>query len=108
MRPGLLSVGMMSKMPRCFEVEDSEGPLETPDEDIGQHFGRLEVKSAADLGLPPGQLSELAAAQGDTPQPTLKQDLELWKHYVGFSQHSSETLISGHTLYCVHVQMPAG
>ena len=34
----------------------------------------------------PHQLSELAAVQGDTPQPTLEQDLQLWKQHVGIQQ----------------------
>ena len=88
---------------QVFEVEDPEGPLETPGEDIGQRFGRLQVKSAAELGLPPGQLSELAFAQGDAPQPTLEQDLKVWKHHVGIPQHRGETLIS----ILLHVHMLA-
>ena len=92
---------------QVFEVEDPEGPLEKPSEDIGQPFGRLQVKSAAELGLLPGQLSELATVQNNAPQPTLEQDLQVWKHHVGIPQHPGETLISVHTLYCVHVHMPA-
>ena len=88
---------------QVFEVEDPEGPLETPGEDIGQQFGRLQIKSAAELGLPPGQLSELASAQGDAPQPTLEQDLKVWKHHVGIPQHRGETLIS----IILHVHMLA-
>ena len=68
---------------QVFEVEDPEGPLDTTSEDIGQQFGRLQLKTAAELGLPAQQLSELAAAQSDTPQPSLQQDLELWKQHVG-------------------------
>ena len=77
---------------QVFEVEDPEGPLDTPSEDIGQQFGRLQLKNAAELGLPAEQLSELAAAQGDTPPPTLEQDLELWKRHVGLQQGNGEIL----------------
>ena len=75
---------------QVFEVEDPEGPLDTPSEDIGQHFGRLHLRTAAELGLPAQQLSQLAAAQCDTPQPTLEEDLELWKRHVGIQQGSGD------------------
>lgn len=79
---------------QVFEVEDPEGPLDTPNEDIGQQFGRLQLKTAAELGLPAEQLSELAAAQGDVPQPSLEQDLELWKRHVGIQQGNGKTLFT--------------
>ena len=78
--------GPLLRAAQVFEVEDPEGPLDTPSEDIGQQFGRLQLKTAAELGLPAHQLSELAAVQGDTPQPTLEQDLQLWKQHVGIQQ----------------------
>ena len=105
LRSGIKTI--RQKIIQVFEVEDPQGPLETLGEDIGQRFGRLQVKSAAELGLPPGQLHELAAAQSDPPQPTLEQDLEVWKHHVGISQQHGETHISVHTLYRVHVHILA-
>ena len=87
-----------------FEVEDPEGPLEMRGEDIGQRFGRLQVKSAAELRMPPGQLSELTAAQGNTPQPNLKQDLELWKHHVGIHPHPGRFSISVHVFIEILLQ----
>ena len=81
-----MAVKVLQCTVQVFEVEDPEGPLDTPSEDIGQQFGRLQLKTAAELGLPAEQLSELAAAQGDPPQPSLEQDLELWKRHVGIRQ----------------------
>ena len=75
---------------QVFEVDDPEGPLDPVGEDIGQQFGRLQLKTAAELGLPAQQLSELAAAQKDTPQPRLAQDLEVWKRHVGIRQSHGE------------------
>ena len=75
---------------QVFEVEDPEGPLDTPSEDIGQQFGRLQLKTAAELGLPAEQVAELAAAHSDAPQPSLEDDLKLWKQHLGIQQGNGE------------------
>ena len=66
-------------------MEDPDGPLDTSSDDIGQKLGRLQLKNAAELGLHPRQLSALAALQSKTPQPSLQQDLEMWKRHVGIT-----------------------
>lgn len=75
---------------QVFEVEDPEGPLDTPSEDIGQQFGRLQLKTAAELGLPAEQAAELAAAHSDVPQPSLEDDLKLWKQHIRIQQGNGE------------------